>query len=72
MEKHPLHYLVTVKRYGHLLHSQMANTEEEATELVASLDHTHDAEIEITPIHEPSETDLTAHTRELVEDLQEG
>lgn len=70
MHDHPLHYLVTVERHGHVMHRQLADTQVEADNLAETFGRAHDTVVTVTPIHDPAETDLTTHTRELVEDLQ--
>ena len=68
--EHPVHYLVTVSRHGHVMHSQLANTREEANVLAVKFGSAPEAEVDVTEVHDKAETDLTIHTREIVEDLQ--
>jgi len=67
---HPIHYLVTVSRNNHVMHRQQASTRDEADQLASRFEAAPGAIVDITEIHEQAETDLTTHTRELVEDLQ--
>lgn len=67
--EHPVHYLVTVSRRTHVMHRQMAETREEADALAAKFESVSGTEVDITEVHHPAETDLTTHTREIVEDL---
>ena len=68
---HPVHYLVTVSRHTHVMHRQLADTREKADALAVKFGSAEGAEVEITEVHERAETDLTTHTRELLEDLRE-
>lgn len=68
--EHPVRYLVTVSRHSHVMHSQLADTRDEADALAAKFGAAEDAEVDITEVHDRAETDLTTHTREIVEDLQ--
>lgn len=52
------------------MHSQPADTRDQADALAAKFASTPGIEVEITEMHEKSETDLTTHTREVVEHLQ--
>lgn len=70
MQHHPLNYLVTVSRRSHLMHSQMVHTREEAYSLASRYESMPGVEAEVTEVHDRSETDLTAHTRELIEGLE--
>lgn len=69
-QQHPLSYLVSVSRHSNLMHSEMVSTREEALSLVAKFESFPGTEADITEVHDRAETDLAAHTRELVEDLQ--
>lgn len=68
--KHPVSYLVTVTRHGHLMHSQTAETRADADALAATFGRAPGTDVDITEVHDRAETDLTAHTREILEDLR--
>ena len=68
--EHPVSYLVTVSRHSHVMHRQIAETREEADALAAKFESAPGAEVEITEVHDKAETDLTTHTREILEDLR--
>lgn len=70
MQHHPLNYLVTVSRHSNLMHSQMTDTRKEAEALAAKYESMSGVEAEITEVHDRAETDLAAHTRELIQDLE--
>lgn len=70
MNTHPPHYVVTISRHGHVIHKQQAATLVEATQLAEKFRTTSDSIVDITPVHDKAATDLTTHTREMVEDLQ--
>lgn len=66
---HPVRYLVTVSRHTHVMHRQLAETREEADALAARFERVSGSEVDVTEVHDPAESDLTTHTREIVEDL---
>lgn len=68
--EHPVRYLVTVMRHSHLMHSQLMETRAEADALAAKFESSPGTVVDITEVHDRAETDLTAHTRELLEDLR--
>jgi hypothetical protein len=68
--EHPVSYLVTVTRHGHVMHSQRAETRTEADTLAAKFTRAPGTEVDITEVHDRAETDLTTHTREILEDLK--
>lgn len=70
--EHPVRYLVSVMRNNHVRHQQLAETLAEAEGLATKFAEAAGATVEISEVHERAETDLTTHTRELVEELQEG
>lgn len=70
--EHPVRYLVSVMRNNHIRHQQLAETLTEAEELAERMGAAAGTEVEISEVHERAETDLTTHTRELVEELQEA
>ena len=70
--EHPVRYLVSVMRNNHIRHQQLAETLAEAEELAERMSAAAGTQVEISEVHERAETDLTTHTRELVEELQEG
>lgn len=52
------------------MHRQLAQTQEEAAALAAKFESVPGSEVEITEVHDKAETDLTTHTREIIEDLK--
>lgn len=69
IESHPIRYIVRAQRHGELVHIQEATSLEDAERIKARFDSLRDTNGEIDLVHDPAETDLTAHTRELLEDL---
>ena len=69
MEAHPVHYVVKAHRNNIVVHMQEAATREEALALKARFEEVPHTDAEIVEVHDPAETDLTTHTREIVEDI---
>jgi hypothetical protein len=71
-DRHPTHYIVTAHRHNLVVHTQEAATREEAEALAKRFAAAPGSPVvvDIEEVHDPLETDLTAHTRELLEDMQ--
>ncbi len=52
------------------MHSQIADTRDHADALAAKFVHAPGTEVDITEVHDKAESDLTTHTREVIEDMQ--
>lgn len=68
-EAHPVHYIVKAHRNNTVAHIQEALDLTEAHRLKERFDAIPHTEGEIVEVHDPAETDLTTHTREIVEDI---
>ena len=68
-EAHPVHYIVKAQRNNIVVHMQEAMTREDAERLKAKFEEVPRTEAEIVEVHDPAETDLTTHTREIVETI---
>lgn len=68
--EHPVSYLVTVSRHSYVMHTQVAETREQAEALAAKFESAPGTDVDITQVHDRAETDLTTHTREILEDLR--
>lgn len=69
-DEHPVHYLVKAHRNNIVVHMQEAASREEALRLKAKFEDVPHTEAEIVEVHDPATTDLTTHTREIVEDIK--
>ena len=68
-EAHPDRYVVTAYRNNFPAHLQEAATHDEALRLKAQFEAVPHTDVEIEIVHDPAATDLTTHTREIVEDI---
>ncbi len=68
-EAHPVHYIVKAQRNNIVVHMQEAPTREEAEKLKARFEEVPHTDADIIEVHDPAETDLTTHTREIVETI---
>lgn len=66
---HPVHFNVEVFRHNFVMHAQLVDTREEAEALRAKFEEVPHAEVVITPVHDAAESDLTTHTRELLDNI---
>lgn len=69
--KHPIHFAVEVSRNHFVMHTHVVQTRAEADAIVKKFEDEPHVDVTVVEVHEPEEADLTTHTRELVEDLQE-
>lgn len=69
-QRHPIHYLVKVERNNVVVHIQEAVNHDAALALKERFELVPHTIAEIVEVHESEETDLTTHTRELIEELQ--
>lgn len=69
-EKHPTHFNVTVERNNTTVHVQDAETRAEAEELARRFEGVSGTSVTITEVHSRAESDLTTHTREMLDDLR--
>lgn len=68
-ERHPLHYVVKAQRNNIVVHMQEATGAADAERLKQRFEKVAGTTAEIIEVHDPAETDLTTHTREIVEDI---
>jgi len=68
-KRHPVHYRVTARRNNHVVWFQEAETRSEAASLQQRYESVPGTTADIEEIHDPSETDLTTHTREILDDM---
>lgn len=68
-DRHPVHYVVRAQRNNIVVHMQEAPNHDAAVALKERFESVPHTEAEIIEVHEPAETDLTTHTREIVEDI---
>ena len=66
---HPVHYIVKAQRNNIVVHMQEATDRADAERLKAQFEAVPHTEAEIVEVHDPAETDLTTHTREIVETI---
>lgn len=67
---HPVHYLVKALRNNAVVQIQEVANHETALELKERFELVPHTSAEIVEVHERAETDLTTHTREIIEDLK--
>lgn len=67
---HPVHYLVKAERNNVVVQIQEVANREEALALKERFELVPHTDATIVEVHDREETDLTAHTRELIEDLR--
>lgn len=70
-QRHPIHYIVKAQRNNIVMSMQEATDRDAAQQLKDRCEAVPGTTAEIIEVHEPTETDLTTHTRELVEDVAE-
>lgn len=68
---HPTHFIVTAMRNNTVVHMERAETLATAQDLKTRFEQAPHTVADISEVHERAETDLTTHTRELLESLQE-
>jgi len=68
-DTHPVRYLVKARRNNIVVHVQEADSKAAAQRLAESFEAVSHTDAEIVVVHDPATTDLTAHTREIVEDI---
>jgi len=68
-EEHPIHYVVKAERNNIVVHLQEATSHDDALRLKAKFEAIPHTEAEIVEVHDPATTDLTTHTREIVETI---
>ena len=66
---HPIHYVVKAQRNNIVVHMQEALDLDDAERLKAQFEDVPGTIAEIVEVHEPAETDLTTHTREIVKSI---
>jgi len=66
---HPVRYIVKAQRNNIVVHMQEAEDLEKARELKEQFEAVPHTTAEVVEVHDPAETDLTTHTREIVEDI---
>jgi len=66
---HPTRYIVRAQRNNIVVHMQEASDLEAARRLKDQFEAVPRTTAEIVEVHDPAETDLTTHTREIVEDI---
>jgi|GEM_PF-2747291 len=69
VSEHQIRYVVKAKRYNLVMQMQEVATRDEALALKERFEQVPNTTAEIVEIHDPEETDLTAHTRELIEEI---
>lgn len=68
-ERHPVHFKVSAQRNNLVVWVQDAATRSEAEALKKRFEDVEGTSAEIEEIHDAAETDLTTHTRELLEEI---
>lgn len=69
-QRHPVHFKVTARRNNVVVWFQEAETRAEAEALQQRYESVPGTDAEIEEIHQPAETDLTTHTREILDDMK--
>ena len=68
-QHHPVHFKVTAHRNNIVVWFQEAETRSEAEALRQRYESVPGTTAEIEEVHDPSETDLTTHTREILDEM---
>ena len=68
-QRHPVHFKVTARRNNVVVWFQEAETRAEAEALQQRYESVPGTDAEIEEVHDPSETDLTTHTREILHNM---
>jgi len=68
-DAHPVHYIVKAQRNNIVVHMQEAANLEDAKRLKEQFETVPHTDAEIVEVHDPAGTDLTTHTREIVESI---
>ena len=68
-DAHPVHYIVKAQRNNIVVHLQEATSREDAERLKARFEGVPHTQAEIVAVHDRAETDLTTHTREIVDTI---
>lgn len=66
---HPVHYVVQANRNNTVVHMQEATSYDDAQRMKERIESIPHTTADIIEVHDPAETDLTTHTREIVEDI---
>lgn len=68
-DEHPVHYIVKAERNNIVVHMQEATSHDDAVRLKEKFEAIPHTEAQIVEVHDAATTDLTTHTREIVESI---
>lgn len=68
-DRHRIHYIVKARRNNIIVHLQEALDGDDAQRLKEQFEAVAGTTADICEVHERAETDVTTHTREIVEDI---